>query len=126
MDNNRYTKILVWNIRGINSLVKWDAIRDKISKSACNSFAYKKLKEAFDPFYIKKFCPRSLDKFAYSPSIGASGGLLTIWNCNIFYGSITMSILMLLLLNSITGWTTSFFMSATYMAPQTHHRSKAL
>jgi hypothetical protein len=25
------------------------------------------------------FCNRSLDKFAYGPSIGASGGFITIW-----------------------------------------------
>jgi hypothetical protein len=35
MDNNRQMKILFWNVRGINSQEKWDAIRDKISESAC-------------------------------------------------------------------------------------------
>ena len=29
MDNNRCTKILFWNVRGINTQTKWDAIRDK-------------------------------------------------------------------------------------------------
>jgi len=34
-NNNRSIKILFWNIRGLNSQEKWDAIRDKISESAC-------------------------------------------------------------------------------------------
>jgi exonuclease III len=36
MDNNRFTKVLFWNIRGINSQEKWDALRDKINESACH------------------------------------------------------------------------------------------
>jgi len=35
MNNNRNTNILVWNIRGINSSEKWDALRVKISESSC-------------------------------------------------------------------------------------------
>jgi hypothetical protein len=31
--NRRATKILVWNIRGINSQAKWDALRGKIEES---------------------------------------------------------------------------------------------
>jgi hypothetical protein len=45
-------------------------------------------RENFDPFYIKKFCPRSLDKFAFSPSIGASSGIINIWNSNILDGTV--------------------------------------
>jgi len=90
MDNNRCTKVLFWNVRGINSQVKWDAIRDKISESACQIVCLQETKkETFDSFYIKKFCPRNLDKFAYSPSIGAFGGLITIWNSSLFDGAIT-------------------------------------
>ena len=75
MDNNRCTKILFWNVRGINSQTKWDAIRDKIIESACQIVCLQETKRKnFDPFYIKKICPRNLDKFAYSPSVGASGG----------------------------------------------------
>jgi mRNA deadenylase 3'-5' endonuclease subunit Ccr4 len=45
-------------------------------------------RELFDHFYIKKFCPRHLDHFAFAPSIGASGGLITLWNNNLFDGSV--------------------------------------
>lgn len=36
MDHNRAINILVRNIRGINSLAKWDALRDKISESGAS------------------------------------------------------------------------------------------
>lgn len=92
MNNTRYTKILFWNIRGINSQEKWDAIKDKVSKSACQVICLQETKrENFDIFYIKKFCPRNIDHFAFSPSIGASGGFLTAWNSSIFYGIVIQS-----------------------------------
>jgi hypothetical protein len=36
-------------------------------------------KDSFDDSYIRYFCNRSLDKFTLGPSIGASGGFITIW-----------------------------------------------
>lgn len=82
------SKILVWNVRGINSQEKQDAIRDKINESACQIICIQETKrENFDSIYIKRFCPRSFDKFAFSPSIGASGGLITIWNSRFFEGT---------------------------------------
>ena len=89
MDSRRYSKILFWNIRGINSQEKWDALRDKISESACQVLCIQETKrENFDSFYIRKFCPRNLDNFAFSPSHGGSGGLITIWNSSLFYGTV--------------------------------------
>jgi exonuclease III len=89
MNNNRQTKILFWNIRGINSQEKWDAIGDKIKESACHMLCLQETKrEAFDAFYIKKLCPITLDKFAFSSSIGASGGLLIVWNSSLFDGTV--------------------------------------
>jgi len=89
MDNNRFTKILFWNIRGINSQEKWDAIRDKISESVCQVLCLQETKrEHFDHYYLKKFCPRNMDNFAFSPSIGAYAGLLTVWNSSLFDGNI--------------------------------------
>lgn len=85
MSNTRKHNILVWNVQGINSQQKWDAIRDKISGSACQIICLQETKkDFFDHSYLRKFCPRHLSNFAYSPSIGASGGLITIWNDNQF------------------------------------------
>jgi hypothetical protein len=67
---------------------KRDAIRSKIDESACQIVCIQETKrESFDNFYIKKFCPRNLDNFAFAPSIGASRGLITIWEAA-FYGTI--------------------------------------
>lgn len=92
MDNNRSHKILVWNIRGLNSQGKWDALRAKITESPCNIICLQETnRDNFDPTYLRKFCPRHLDGFAFSPSAGASGGLLTIWNSNLYSGDIVQT-----------------------------------
>jgi exonuclease III len=90
--NNKYSKILFWNVRGIDSQEKWDALRDKISESACQVLCIQETKrETFDSFYTKKLCPRYLDEFASSPSIVASGGFLIVWNSSVFYGNVVQS-----------------------------------
>lgn len=93
MDNrNRTINILVWNIRGINSQAKWDALRDKISKSAPSIICLQETKhENFEYSYIRKFCPRHLNHFQFVPSEGASGGLIVIWNANLFTGTLVDS-----------------------------------
>jgi hypothetical protein len=35
---------------------------------------------------IRKFCPKHFDNFAYDPSVGASGGIIVLWNSTIFSG----------------------------------------
>ena len=45
---------------------------------------------SIDLAFIKSCCPRRFDKFAYIPSRGASGGLLTVWNSSIFSGSVVV------------------------------------
>lgn len=45
-------------------------------------------KDLFDDDYIRKFCPRAVDKFVYSPSDGASGGVIVIWNSTRFVGNL--------------------------------------
>jgi len=92
MDNtNLYKswKILCWNVRGLNSKKKWDCIRDKISESHCDViFLQETKKENFDLQFIRKFCPPSFDCFEYLPSVGASGGVITIWKSHIFTGQL--------------------------------------
>jgi exonuclease III len=74
---NRIWRVMDWNIRGINSQERWDDISNKINESNCNIICMQETKrEIFDTTYIKKFCPRRLNQFAYVPSIGSSGGLL--------------------------------------------------
>jgi exonuclease III len=77
----------VWNVCGINSQGKWDALRDKITESAASVVCLQETKrEHFDSSYLRKFCPRQLDKFAFQTSVGASGVLLIVWNGALFDG----------------------------------------
>lgn len=75
--NSRAWNVLCWNVRGINDSDKWDAIRNKIEERNASIFCLQATKrEVFDIQYIRKFAPRRFDKFDFSPSSGASGGIL--------------------------------------------------
>jgi exonuclease III len=76
-----------WNLRGINSEKKWLALYNKIEESGCDIICLQETKrELFDLTYIKKFCPKRFNKFEFVPSVGASGGLIIIWNGDLFNG----------------------------------------
>lgn len=83
--NNRKWQILCWNIRGINGVEKWDAVRDKIEESACSVFCLQETKKGqFDQQFIRKFAPQRFDCFDFVPPLGASGGILICWNSSHF------------------------------------------
>ena len=51
-------KILCWNVRGLNSDKKWNAIRDRISKSNCDIVCLQETKrDNFDISFIKQVLP---------------------------------------------------------------------
>ena len=80
--------VLNWNIRGLNDDKKWSALSSKIEESACSILCLQETKrEHFDIQYLKHFCPKYLSKFDYLPSVGASGGLLVVWNDQFFLGN---------------------------------------
>ena len=65
--NIKSWKILCWNVRGINSVNKWDSIRDKIVESGCDIVCLQETKrETFDLQYIKNFCPLLLTLLSFS------------------------------------------------------------
>jgi hypothetical protein len=37
---------------------------------------------------LRNFCPKNLNQFAFTPSVGNSGGIITVWNGNLFNGSL--------------------------------------
>ena len=85
---NKSWNVLSWNIRGINSDAKLLAIRNAIDTSGCSVLCIQETKrESFDLAFIKTFCPKRFDKFAFAPSMGASGGIITIWNSSLFVGT---------------------------------------
>jgi len=80
---------LNWNIRGLNSDDKCNAIKAKIEESACSDYCIQETKrDNFDHSFIKKLAPKRFNKFEYSPSEGASGGILMGWNSSIFTGEV--------------------------------------
>jgi hypothetical protein len=38
--------------------------------------------------FIRNFAPRRFDHFEYIPSVGASGGILVVWNSSTFKGTV--------------------------------------
>lgn len=90
--NNHSWNLLCWNIRGINAVEKCDAVQDKIEESAYAMLCLQETKrEHFDMSYICKFAPRCFDQFDYIPSVGASGGLLLVWNSSMFGGVVMIN-----------------------------------
>ena len=86
---NRIWYIVNWNIRGINSQIIWDEIHAKADESNCHIICLQETKrEHFDHSYIRNFCPSRINQFAYSPSEGSSGGIITLWNGNMFSGTV--------------------------------------
>lgn len=87
MSNNRNFNILVWNVRGINSKEKWDAIKSKINESSYHILCLQETKGNT----LTLFTSRHLNNFAYFPSVGASGGIITIWNGLVYSGEVIQS-----------------------------------
>src|SRR3954463_4599613 len=85
--NFRNWRVLCWNVRGLNSEARQRDVRNKIDESGCSIICLQETK--IDSFYlrlIRKFCPRRFDNFTYSPSVGASGGILIVWCSSFFSG----------------------------------------
>jgi endonuclease/exonuclease/phosphatase family metal-dependent hydrolase len=58
MDPNqmRNWKVLTWNVRGINSSWKWDAVRNKVAEAHCDIACLQETKkELFDSAFLKKY-----------------------------------------------------------------------
>ena len=85
---NKSWNVLSWNIRGINSDAKLLAIRYAIDTSGCSGLCIQETKcESFDLAFIKTFYPKCFDKFVFASSVGASGGIIIIWNSTVFVGT---------------------------------------
>jgi hypothetical protein len=85
----RQWKVLCWNVGGLNAGDKWSVIRDRIVESGCDIiYLQETKKDNFDPQFIRNFCPPIFDSFEFLPSVGASGGLITIWKSVIFFGTL--------------------------------------
>ena len=80
---------MCWNVRGLNSPARQRDVRAKIEESRCSIICLQETKcDTFDIRMIRSSCPRRFDQFAFSPSVGASGGILIIWNSSVFEGQL--------------------------------------
>ena len=71
---SRNWNILNWNIRGLNSDDKCNAIKAKIEESACSVYCIQETKrDNFDHSFIKKLAPKRFGKFEYSPWLDVRG-----------------------------------------------------
>jgi exonuclease III len=85
--------VFCWNVRGLNSDNRQREVRSKIEESKCDVICLQETKcESFDWSLIRKFCPKRFDNFAFSPSVGASGGIIVIWNSSVFTGVLVQSV----------------------------------
>ncbi|GMI78058.1 hypothetical protein HRI_001475100 [Hibiscus trionum] len=77
---------IYWNVRGMGSRVKRDAIRRVIERTKpCVIFFQESKKEKVDASLITQLCGRQNDySFHFSASNGASGGLITCWEETFF------------------------------------------
>ena len=77
---------------GLNSDERQHDVRAKIDESNCCIISLQETKcDSFDLRLIRKFCPRSFDNFAYSPFVGAFGGILVVWCSSMFTGTLIES-----------------------------------
>ena len=85
--STRNWNVLCWNVRGLNSPSRQRAVREKIEENQCSIISLQETKcPSVDTNFVRSWCPRRFDQFAYIPSVGASGGLITVWNSSIFDG----------------------------------------
>ena len=91
MNHSRFKdwKVLCWNVRGLNSEARQLAVKQKIDESGCSMVCLQETKcTHIDHRFIRKFCPRRFDNFSYVPSVGASTGMVIIWNSSFFEGKL--------------------------------------
>jgi exonuclease III len=81
--------VLSFNGCGINSALKGNDIRCAILESRCDVICLQETKkEYFDKADLKIFCPSSFDFFCFCPSVGNSGGSITVWNSSKLVGNV--------------------------------------
>jgi hypothetical protein len=80
--------VLEWNVRGLNDKDKRLADYNKIDESNCAIVCLQETKcESFEHSFIRSFAQSVLIDL-FSPSAGASGGIIVLWNINIFEGNL--------------------------------------
>jgi exonuclease III len=83
----RNWRVLCWNVRGLNADDRQRSVRAKIEECSCDIVCLQETKcDSVDWRFIRKFAPKRFDNFTFSPSVGASGGMIMLWNSSVFTG----------------------------------------
>jgi exonuclease III len=81
--------VLSFNVRGINVVAKGNGIHCVIRESNSDIICLQETKrESFVRADLRRFCPSYFDEFAFVPSIGNSGGFITVWNSSKLVGNV--------------------------------------
>jgi exonuclease III len=87
--NKQNWKVLNWNIHGLNTTEKYNAVRSKVEESDCSIFCIQETKmQVIEHSYLRKLAPKRFNKFAFTPFDGASGEILMGWNTTTFEGEV--------------------------------------
>lgn len=77
--------IISWNMRGLTARVKRSSLRKLItSHDPCFAFVQETKMEEINTKTIRTFWKSNDIDWIFSPSRGNSGGILAVWNSNIF------------------------------------------
>ncbi|KAK8680604.1 hypothetical protein V6N13_109545 [Hibiscus sabdariffa] len=78
-------RIISWNVRGLGSAAKRRGVRDLLRKQNCDMAILLESKwEVVTQWFMAMVWPGDVFEFAFVPSVGASGGILIVWDSSKF------------------------------------------
>lgn len=76
--------ILIWNVRGLNSTTRQDAVRVLVDMAKVDMVCLQETKmETVSRRLVLSMLGSSFTHYTYLPSVGASGGVLICWKDNL-------------------------------------------
>jgi exonuclease III len=77
-------KIILWNVRGLGSVEKWKEVRNLVEEKGPSILCIQETKmPVYDDVLCDSLWAGTPHSFSYGPSVGASGGLLILWDCSL-------------------------------------------
>jgi len=74
------SKILVWNVRGLNSSARQDSVRMLVQSIRADIVCLQETKmEGISQWFVLSTLGPDFCHFVFVPSVGASGGILVAW-----------------------------------------------
>lgn len=82
------SKILVWNVRGLNSSVRQDSVRELVNSLRVEVVCLQETKmQIISDRFILSMLGTYFNDFIYLPSIGAAEGILVAWRWHLGFTS---------------------------------------